>query len=158
MNTMVNKKVAAWSFLLIVVMVSAAVPAVRHVVYENKVVTGLDAYAETIVDESLKRATYAYALARSFNAVISVIQESHLQVEPGGVGVSIALGEALDPINDLIERFSWVMLASLVSLGIQKAGIMVRQTDPVRFFCRWQNIPLHCLDGQILCPGDGVFK
>lgn len=34
--------------------------------------------------------------------------------------MSLALGQALDPINDLVERFSWVMLASLTSLGIQK--------------------------------------
>lgn len=31
------------------------------------------------------------------------------------------MGEVLDPINDLIERFSWIMLLSTVSLGIQKA-------------------------------------
>ena len=30
------------------------------------------------------------------------------------------VGEMLDPMNDLIERFSWVMLAASVSLGIQK--------------------------------------
>jgi len=59
-------------------------------------------------------------LARGFNAVVSVFQESEVQLEPAGVGVSLALGQALDPINDLVERFSWVMLASLTSLGIQK--------------------------------------
>jgi hypothetical protein len=35
-------------------------------------------------------------------------------------GVSgIALAVYLDPVNDLVERFSWVMMAATVSLGIQ---------------------------------------
>ncbi len=34
--------------------------------------------------------------------------------------VIVAIGEVLDPINDLVEQFSLVMLASMTSLGIQK--------------------------------------
>jgi hypothetical protein len=57
--------------------------------------------------------------------VVSVFEESHLQIQPAGVGVSLAVGEVLDPINDLVERFSWVMLASLTALGIQKALVVI---------------------------------
>ena len=39
--------------------------------------------------------------------------------------MSVALGEVFDPINDLVERFSWVMLLSLISLGIMKILIQV---------------------------------
>ena len=67
----------------------------------------------------------AYAAAKGINAVILVIQESELQVEPGGIAVTIAVGEVLDPVNDMIERFSWIMLVSLLSLGIQKALIVI---------------------------------
>ncbi len=36
-----------------------------------------------------------------------------------GVGVTLAPGQILDPVNDMVERFSWVMLASTTSLGVQ---------------------------------------
>ncbi|MDH3999001.1 MAG: hypothetical protein OET90_09215, partial [Desulfuromonadales bacterium] len=71
------------------------------------------------------RAASAFAIARTFNAIVSVFQGSELQLEPGGVGVSLALGAALDPANDLVERFSWVMLVSLTSLGVQKVLIEI---------------------------------
>jgi len=39
------------------------------------------------------------------------------------------VGEILDPINDLVEQFSLVMLASMVSLGIQKILLNFVTTD-----------------------------
>ena len=38
---------------------------------------------------------------------------------PAGVGVTITAGEILDPLNDLIERFSWLVLMASASLGTQ---------------------------------------
>jgi hypothetical protein len=61
-----------------------------------------------------------YAVVRGLNGVISVVQASDVAVAPAGVGVRVAAGEILDPLNDLIERFSWVVLAAATSLGIQK--------------------------------------
>jgi hypothetical protein len=52
--------------------------------------------------------------------VISVAQGTEVAVEPVGIGVTFTPGEILDPLNDLIERFSWVVLASGTSLGIQR--------------------------------------
>ena len=46
-------------------------------------------------------------------------------MEPAGVGVIFAPGQILDPVNDLIERFSWVMLASTSSLGLQSLLLKV---------------------------------
>jgi hypothetical protein len=86
---------------------------------------GMDTKATAYVDAGLKRAGAAFLLARTMNAIISVFQESELQLEPGGVGVSFALGQALDPINDMVERFSWVMLVSVTSLGVQKVLIEI---------------------------------
>ncbi len=71
------------------------------------------------LDNTLIRATASFALARGLNGTISVIQGTDFAVSLG-VGGNLALGEALDPVNDLVERFSLVMLASTVSLGIQK--------------------------------------
>ncbi|MDQ7044132.1 MAG: hypothetical protein Q9M34_11475 [Sulfurimonas sp.] len=39
---------------------------------------------------------------------------------PMGVGLNFSVGEILDPFNDMVERFSWVMLTATVSLGVQK--------------------------------------
>ena len=41
-------------------------------------------------------------------------------MQPAGVGVVFAPGEILDPINDLVERFSWIMLLASSSLGVQQ--------------------------------------
>lgn len=52
--------------------------------------------------------------------MISVIQGTEIAVSPAGVGLNISVGEVLDPINDLAERFSWIMLVSTTSLGVQR--------------------------------------
>lgn len=70
-----------------------------------------------IVDDSLKEAVIVFGVAKALNAAISIAQGTEFTAIPGLV---IAIGEALDPLNDLIEQFSWVMLASITSLGIQK--------------------------------------
>lgn len=71
-------------------------------------------------DQSFRRALVTFAAARGLNAVISVAQGTEIAVEPAGVGVNFTPGQVLDPINDLVERFSWVMLTSATALGIQK--------------------------------------
>jgi hypothetical protein len=54
------------------------------------------------------------------NGVISVVQGTELALQPAGVGVTLTPGEILDPINDLVERFSWIMLGATLSLGVQQ--------------------------------------
>ncbi|HGG60004.1 MAG TPA: hypothetical protein ENK26_08845 [Gammaproteobacteria bacterium] len=80
----------------------------------------LDQRGEAYLQQGLKRALITFAVARGLNGVISVAQETEVSLEPGGVGVVLEPGQILDPVNDLIERFSWVMLASSTSLGLQK--------------------------------------
>jgi hypothetical protein len=109
------------AFLLITVQIRP----IRGIVYENWIFTTFDRKAEECIDDSFKRALIAFGVARGINSVISIIQDSELSLEPGGVGVSISLGEAVDPINDLVERFSWVMMASLMALSIQKLLIQI---------------------------------
>lgn len=87
----------------------------------------VDAISEAHIDQTLKRALTAFAIARGLNAVISVAQGTEFAVQPAGVGVNFAPGELLDPINDLVERFSWVMLASSSSLGLQKVLLQMSQ-------------------------------
>ncbi|MEA2017990.1 MAG: hypothetical protein U9N59_06045, partial [Campylobacterota bacterium] len=80
----------------------------------------LDKSALLLHDEALERSFIAFALAKGLNAVISLIQGTELSVTPLGMGLNISVGEILDPFNDMVERFSWVMLLSSISLGIQK--------------------------------------
>lgn len=72
------------------------------------------------VEAGFQRALVAFALARTLNGVISVVQGTEVAIQPAGVGVNLAPGQILDPVNDLVERFSWVMLASTTSFGIQR--------------------------------------
>ncbi|MDJ0748401.1 MAG: hypothetical protein QNJ11_02895 [Woeseiaceae bacterium] len=78
-----------------------------------------DNTSDTYADEAFKRALVTFAVARSLNGVISVAQGTEVAVEPGGVGVNLTVGQILDPINDLIEQFSSVMLVATSSLGLQ---------------------------------------
>ena len=55
--------------------------------------------------------------------MISVVQGTQVSVQPGGVGVTFTPGQALDPINDLVEQFSLLMLGASVSFGVQLALI-----------------------------------
>lgn len=114
-----------WTIALVFCLVLTVVPQTRQAIFEKHLFAQFDTTAKAYVDDGLLRAATAFAAARTFNAVVSVIQESELQLEPGGVGVSVALGQALDPVNDLVERFSWVMLLSMTSLGIQKVLIEI---------------------------------
>jgi len=72
------------------------------------------------LDGAFKRALAGAAIARGLNGVISVAQGTEFAVQPAGIGVVFAPGEILDPINDLVERFSWIMLLASSSLGVQQ--------------------------------------
>lgn len=85
------------------------------------VLTGsLDNKGQEYTDQALTRSLLTFGVARALNGVISVAQGTEVAVQPAGVGVTFTPGEILDPINDLVERFSWVMLMSSASIGVQK--------------------------------------
>ena len=86
---------------------------------------GIDRLADDYFSESIKVATIAYATTRGVNAVVSVVKESHLELAPAGVGVTIAAGQILDPIDDMTERLSSVLVAAIGSIGIQKLGFEI---------------------------------
>ena len=80
----------------------------------------LDQIGKNYIDAAFKRSVVSFAMARGLNAVLSVAQGTELSIEPMGLGVTLTPGQILDPVNDLIERFSWIMLASSTSIGIQE--------------------------------------
>ena len=87
----------------------------------------VDRVGRNYAQETLTRALVTFAVARTLNGVISTAQGTELSLEPGGVGVNFSIGEILDPINDLVERFSGVMLVATSSLGLQ--SVLLRMTS-----------------------------
>ena len=85
----------------------------------------LDAPAIKQVDAGLKRALVSFAAARTLNALISVAQGTEISAQPLGVGVTLTPGQALDPLNDVVEQFSTLMLAASVAFGVQKILISI---------------------------------
>ena len=86
---------------------------------------GIDRLADDYFSQAIKAATLSYATTRAVNAVVSVVKESHLEFAPAGVGVSIAAGQILDPIDDMTERLSTMLVAAIASIGIQKIGFEI---------------------------------
>lgn len=78
--------------------------------------SNIDQKGEEVVEDSLTEAVIVFGIAKGLNAAISLAQGT--EISPPGL--TITIGEVLDPINDLVEQFSWIMLASITSLGIQK--------------------------------------
>lgn len=90
-----------------------------------------DAPAAQKVDAGLKRALVSFATARALNGVISVAQGTELSLQPAGVGATLAPGQLLDPVNDLVERFSDLMLGASVLFGAQKVLLGVGSYWPI---------------------------
>jgi hypothetical protein len=79
----------------------------------------LEQSADARLGATLQRALITAAIARGLNGVISVAQGTEIAVQPIGVGLTISAGQILDPLNDLVERFSWLALVASASLGTQ---------------------------------------
>jgi hypothetical protein len=92
-----------------------------------------DNISKNYIDSSLKGAVVTYALLRTLNAGVSVIQKSSVTL---GVGIegNIAIGEVLDPINDAVERFSDMITLSIWALGSEKALYEISKTKLVIVF------------------------
>lgn len=85
----------------------------------------LDAPASKVVNEGFKRALVSFGTARALNAAISAVQGTEVAVQPMGVGITFTPGQLLDPVNDLVENFSNLMMAACIAFGIQKFLISI---------------------------------
>jgi hypothetical protein len=103
-----NRSINKWllSLILLLVAVLSVTPFV-------------DQRASVDYEKLFQRAFITFALARTINGVISVVQGTEVALQPAGVGVTLTPGEILDPVNDLVERFSWIMMGATISLGVQ---------------------------------------
>src|SRR5210317_2157526 len=87
----------------------------------------VDQRAVTDYEALFQRAFITFALARTINGIISAVQGTEVALQPAGVGVTLTPGEILDPVNDLIGRFSWIMLGATLSLGVQQVLLDIGQ-------------------------------
>lgn len=76
----------------------------------------IERVAKTEAEQALNRVGIAFTLARTLNGLISVAQGTEIALQPAGVGVTLTAGEILDPLNDLVERFSVLALGASISL------------------------------------------
>jgi ABC-type multidrug transport system fused ATPase/permease subunit len=86
------------------------------------------------LSDMLKVTLTVYAMARGLNAVISVAQGTEMSIEPMGVGLTLTPGEVLDPLNDLIEQFSLVLLLASASIGVQQIVLLLGDNWVIRLF------------------------
>lgn len=91
----------------------------------------LDQPATGQVDAGLKRALISFATARALNGAISVVQGTEVDFTPLGMGVTLAPGQVLVPLNDLVGNFADLMLAASVAFGIQKFLIAMSSYWPI---------------------------
>ena len=118
-NTETSGKPRRWTKPLLVVAISLLVILSS--------LTTVDRAAEDDFESLFHRALITFALARTLNGVISAVQGTELALQPAGVGVTLPPGEILDPVNDLVERFSWIMLGASLSLGVQQVLLDIGQ-------------------------------
>jgi len=79
-----------------------------------------DTMAQLYLSDTIASNAIVFGVVRTLNGVISVVQSADV-----GVGIaSIGIGEIFDPVNDLIERFSGLLLITLTALGIQQVILL----------------------------------
>ncbi len=100
----ISRKRAWWILLSIAALISLAWTGV------------LDARSDQYLDGALLGSGAIYATARGINGLVSLLQGTEIDV----FILTFSIGELLDPVNDLIERFSGVMMLAIGSLALQK--------------------------------------
>lgn len=85
----------------------------------------IDKKTDEFFDANIKKAAISYASLRGLNSVVSIVAKSNLQVSPAGVGVELAFGQILDPLDDLTQRVSTILVWAIVALGIEKVAFEI---------------------------------
>ena len=82
----------------------------------------LDYFAKVYVEQTRNESIGIYAISKSINAGISVLQSSQVKMP---FVASLQVGEVLDPINDAVERLSTAMAWAIGSLFLQQIVLEV---------------------------------
>lgn len=75
-----------------------------------------DSIANHALNDAILNAGILYGTSRAINSAISLLQTTQISI----VFLSVDVGELLDPVNDVVERFSEVMTYAIASLVAQK--------------------------------------
>lgn len=105
----------------------------------------LDSNADEYFESAMSKAAVAYGTTRVINASISILKESEVHAEPGGIGISIAAGEILDPIEDMTERVSDVLVTAIVSLRSSETYIRDRHIHGAEITCNYNCVVYNSL-------------
>lgn len=84
----------------------------------------VDARGEKYLEDSFTRTLGALAATRALDSAISLAQSSEISISLGPGG-SIGIGQALDPVNDLVEQYGSLLLTSTTALGVQRLGMQL---------------------------------
>lgn len=107
-----------------------------------------DSRGDAYLEATFARTLAALAATRGLDSAISLAQSSEVSFSfgPGG---SIGIGQALDPVNDLVEQYGALLLTSTTALGVQRLGMQVG-----RALGWWLFVPgLVALAGAAACGG-----
>ena len=107
MNIPIHQQPSPWRYLWLVALIG--LPALGWYGI-------LDEFSSKGINDSIANAGLIYGTARGINALVSVLQGTELHF----LVITISIGEVLDPLNDLVERFSDFVLFALGSLALQK--------------------------------------
>lgn len=80
----------------------------------------LDKKADQYFEDAITQAGTSYAACRLINGGVSLLKDSDIEIVPLGLGMSVSAGQILDPLDDMTERTSDILVTSIVSLGVQK--------------------------------------
>ena len=83
-----------------------------------------DSRGEAYLEATFARTLAALAATRGLDSAISLAQSSEVSFSfgPGG---SLGIGQALDPVNDLVEQYGALLLTSTTALGVQRLGMQI---------------------------------
>jgi hypothetical protein len=86
----------------------------------------VDARGNAWLEATFARTLAALAATRGLDSAISLAQSSEVSFSfgPGG---SLGIGQALDPVNDLVEQYASLLLTSTMALGVQRLGMQLAQ-------------------------------
>lgn len=83
-----------------------------------------DRRGEDYIESTFARTLAALAATRGLDSAISLAQSSEVSFSfgPGG---SLGIGQALDPVNDLVEQYGSLLLTSTTALGTQRVAMQI---------------------------------
>ncbi len=111
----------------VLILIALFVAGIGLMIFPPARIPVADDVADTYFEETIRKAGLAYGTARLVNAGVSVVKESSLQLEPGGVGIAVAIGQVADPLDDMTERLSSMLVTAIVSLLVQKICFEIAQ-------------------------------